>query len=166
MRRSYRTPAYRRKVLQVASRVSPLALGADLIVGFPGETEADHRKTLEFLADLPFTHLHPFTYSPRPGTSAANLRGRPPGDISRRRLASARALVMEKNRAFRAGLVGSSATVLIEETSEEGWSHGFSEHYVKVVFRSNKNLVGRFALVKVTGLHKDGFSGHMLEAVP
>jgi tRNA A37 methylthiotransferase MiaB len=56
--------------------------------------------------------------------------------------------------------------VLIEETSDDGQSHGFSEHYVKVVFRSNKNLVGRFALVKVTGLHKDGLSGRMLEAVP
>jgi threonylcarbamoyladenosine tRNA methylthiotransferase MtaB len=166
MRRSYRTPAYRRKVLQVASRVSPLALGADLIVGFPGETEADHRKTLEFLADLPFTHLHPFTYSPRPGTPAAKLSGRPPGDISSRRLISARALVLEKNRAFRAGRVGSSATVLVEETSPDGWSQGFSEHYVKVRFRSNKNLVGRFALVKVIGLNKDGLSGRMLEAVP
>jgi len=73
MRRAYRTEAYRQRVEQVAARVRPLALGADVIVGFPGETEEDFRSTLRFLADLPFTYLHPFTYSrvqgrrPRPG---------------------------------------------------------------------------------------------------
>ena len=166
MRRSYRTRAYRKQVEKVAARVAPLALGADLIVGFPGETEGDFRKTLAFLADLPFTYLHPFTYSPRPGTPAAGWRARPPGDMCKRRLASARAMLDRKNLVFRSGLVGRRARVLVEETGSDGTSHGLSEYYVRVTFKGNKNLCGRFALVNLTGLNKDGLVGRMLEAVP
>ncbi len=166
MRRSYRTPAYRRRVNAVAERVRPLALGADLIVGFPGETEGDWRRTLGLLAELPFTYLHPFTYSPRPGTPAAGWSGRPPGDVAARRLAQARALIAEKNRAFRRSLVGHTATVLVEETDAAGDCTGFSEHYVRVRFAAGKRLVGRFALVSLTGLTEDGHSGRLLEAIP
>jgi len=166
MRRSYRTAAYRTQVQKVAGRISPVALGADLIVGFPGETEEDFRKTLAFLAELPFTYLHPFTYSPRPGTPAAAWKGRPPGDVAARRLASAQALIREKNRAFRRSLVGRDAKVLVEETGPDGQSFGFGEYYVRVYFKGNKNLEGRFALVNLTGLHKDGLGGQLLEAAP
>lgn len=166
MRRSYRTPAYRRQVERVAARVPRLALGADLIVGFPGESEADFRETLAFLAELPFTYLHPFTYSPRPGTPAASWKGRPPGDVCRRRLAAAKALMARKNEAFRRSLVGTETLVLVEETDAAGESHGFSEHYVRVRFRGNKHLAGRFARVSLTGTSGGGLEGRMMEAVP
>ena len=166
MRRSYRTPAYRRQVQAVTSRVAPLALGADLIVGFPGETEADFRRTLHFLAELPFTHLHPFTFSPRPGTPAAARHGRPPGDIAARRLAAANSLVGEKNRAFRRALLGRTARVLVEETAADGVSEGFSEHYVRVRFPAPRDLAGFFADVALSELTEDGLSGHLIEALP
>lgn len=166
MRRSYRTPAYRKQVRRVAERVGPLALGADLIVGFPGETEGDFRKTLALLAELPFTYLHPFTYSPRPGTPAAAWNTRPPGEIASRRLDAARSLVRQKSLAFRSSMIGARAAVLVEETDADGTSHGLGEHYFRVFFRGNKNLEGRFALVNLTGLHKDGMQGSMLEALP
>jgi threonylcarbamoyladenosine tRNA methylthiotransferase MtaB len=166
MRRSYRTPAYRRQVRRVAARVAPLALGADLIVGFPGETEGDFRRTLHLLAELPFTYIHPFTYSPRPGTPAAAWNTRPPGDMASRRLNAARTLVAEKNRAFRQARIGETARVLVEETDADGTSRGFSETYVRVAFRGYKNLTGRFALVTVTGLDKDGLRGRLLEGEP
>ena len=166
MRRSYRTPAYRRQVLAVSSRVRPLALGADLILGFPGETEADFRRTLAFLAELPFTHLHPFTFSPRPGTLAAEFPGRPQGDIAARRVAAATALVAEKNRAFRRGLLGRAVRVLVEETDAEGVSEGFDEHYLRVRFRGARGLSGRFASVALSELTEGGLSGHLIEALP
>ncbi len=166
MRRGYRTPAYRRQVKRVAAAVRPLALGADLIVGFPGETEGDWRRTTALLAELPFTYLHPFTYSPRPGTPASEWKGRPPGEVAGRRLAAARALVAEKNRAFRESLVGSVQTVLVEETAPGGESQGLGEHYLRVRFTGNKMLEGRFALVRVTGLADDGLRGRPLEALP
>jgi len=166
MRRSYRTPAYRRQVERVAARVPRLALGADLIVGFPGESEADFRETLAFLAELPFTYLHPFTYSPRPGTPAASWKGRPPGDVSRRRLAAAKALLARKNLAFRRSLVDAEVRVLVEETDALGVSQGLTEHYVRVRFQGNKNLAGRFARVILTGVSEDGCLGRMMEAIP
>jgi len=166
MRRSYRTPAYRRQVERVAARVPRLALGADLIVGFPGETEGDFRTTLAFLAELPFTYLHPFTYSPRPGTPAASWKGRPPGDMAGRRLTAAKALMARKNRGFREGWVGSDALVLVEETEASGESQGLTEHYVRVRFRGHKHLEGRFARVTITGLAGDGCEGRMTEAIP
>lgn len=166
MRRSYRTPAYRRQVERVAARVPRLALGADLIVGFPGESEADFRETLALLAELPFTYLHPFTYSPRPGTPAASWKGRPPGDVSRRRLGAAKALMIRKNEDFRRALAGTEARVLVEETEAGGVSRGLTEHYVRVRFRGNKNLAGRFARVVLTGVSGDGCEGRMMEAIP
>ncbi len=166
MRRSYRTPAYRRQVRKVAARVRPLALGADLIVGFAGETEGDWRRTLGILAELPFTYLHPFTYSPRPGTPAARWNTRPPGDVAGRRLHAAKALMAEKNLAFRKSLVGTNSVALVEETDADGMCRGFTEHYVRVRFPAMKRLIGRFALVSLTGLVEDGLSARMLEAIP
>jgi len=166
MRRSYRIDAYRRQVRRVAKRVRPLGLGADLIVGFPGETEADFRRTLEVLSELPFTYIHPFTYSPRPGTPAASRPGRPRGEVSARRLEAVRALVSARNEAFRRAQVGTTVKVLVEETDEDGTSRGFSGTYLRVYVPGLRPLTGRFALVKVTGLHKDGLAGRLLEALP
>jgi threonylcarbamoyladenosine tRNA methylthiotransferase MtaB len=166
MRRSYRTPAYRKQVRAVAARVHPLALGADLIVGFPGETEGDFRRTLRLLAELPFTYIHPFTYSPRPGTPAASWTTRPPGDMASRRLVAARALVERKNLEFRRARVGERVRVLVEETNAAGESQGLCETYLRVTFNGYKHLAGRFALVNVTGLNKDGLVGRLLEGEP
>jgi len=166
MRRAYRTGNYRRQVLRVAARVRPLALGADLIVGFPGETEEDFRRTLDFLVELPFTHLHPFTYSPRPGTPAASWPGRPPGPVAARRLAAARALVAHKNRVFLEGLLGTTARVLVEGTASDGDMHGLSDHYVRVDFRAPRPLTGRFALVRLDALTDHGLRGTLERAIP
>lgn len=163
MRRAYRTPAYRKQVERVARRVSPLALGADLIVGFPGETEADFRETLSFLGDLPFTYLHPFTFSPRPGTPAATWGDRPPGDMASRRLASAASLIRAKQRAFRAEHVGESVRVLAE-THDDGVLRGLSGTYLTVRFPGDEAGLERFTLVRVTGMIEDQLIGERIEA--
>jgi tRNA A37 methylthiotransferase MiaB len=86
--------------------------------------------------------------------------------MASRRLNAARTLVAEKNRAFRQARIGETARVLVEETDADGTSRGFSETYVRVAFRGYKNLTGRFALVTVTGLDKDGLRGRLLEGEP
>ena len=159
MRRSYRTGNYRRQVRRVAERVPGLALGADLIVGFPGETEQDFRDTLAFLGELPFTHLHPFTYSPRPGTLAAGWPGRPPGRISRRRLAQAAALVARNHRRFREERLGTTARVLVEQIDEGGTAHGLSGRYLRVSFPAAGAEPGGFALVRQTRITDHGLAG-------
>jgi tRNA A37 methylthiotransferase MiaB len=86
--------------------------------------------------------------------------------VATRRLTSAKALIRQKSRAFRQCLVGRDTNVLVEETGPDGQSFGFGEHYVRVYFKGHKNLEGRFALVNLTGLHKDGLEGRVLEAAP
>ena len=78
MRRWHTREQYRRRALDIAAAVSPLGLGADIITGFPGETDADHAATASLVDELPFTYLHVFPWSPREGTAAADMPGRPP----------------------------------------------------------------------------------------
>ena len=163
MRRAYRLGNYRKQVERLSRAVSPLSLGADVILGFPGETEQDFRDTLAFIRDLPFTDLHVFTYSPRPGTPAASWAGRPPGDMAKRRVAQTRALVAHKNRVFREGLRGRETRVLVEE-DQGGRARGTADTYVNVVFAAPRDLVGRLVRVRLDALRPGGMTGTLLEA--
>jgi threonylcarbamoyladenosine tRNA methylthiotransferase MtaB len=114
MRRWHTRAEYRRRALQIAERVEPLGLGADIIAGFPGETPTDHRATRELVSELPFTYLHVFPFSPRDGTVAAALREPVPERVAGERARELRALGQEKGRAHRSRRVGSPAWVVLE----------------------------------------------------
>jgi threonylcarbamoyladenosine tRNA methylthiotransferase MtaB len=105
----YTAESYRARLEWLAARLPAFGLGADVIAGFPGETDADHQATLELIRTLPFTYLHVFPYSARPNTAATRLReGVPPGAV-RVRAAELRALGEDKARAYRAGRAGATA---------------------------------------------------------
>lgn len=112
MHRWYRAAHYRRRVELIAERLPDAAIGADVIAGFPGETEDDHRRTLDFIAALPFTYLHPFAFSKRPGTSADALADEVPHAGIKRRSKELRALGAEKSATFRAAQAGKTLRVL------------------------------------------------------
>lgn len=114
MRRWHTRAAYRERVLEIAARVAPLGLGADVIAGFPGETGEDHAATRSLVAELPFTYLHVFPFSPRDGTAAASLSGRVPGDVAAGRARELRELAMEKGVAYAASRIGTQARVAVE----------------------------------------------------
>src|SRR5205814_9377197 len=101
MHRWYRTAHYARRAALIREFLPHAAIGADVIAGFPGETEADHAATLRFIDSLPFTYLHVFSYSSRPGTKAAALDSQLPGETIHRRAAELRALGESKAAAFR-----------------------------------------------------------------
>jgi len=106
MFRKYRTRHYATR-LEMARHLMPdAAIGADVLVGFPGETEEDFRKTVEFVAEQPFTYLHVFTYSERPGTAAAEYDGVVPMEVRRDRNRQLRELSDQKNMAFRQRMSG------------------------------------------------------------
>ena len=110
----YTAGAYRRNVERLAARVAPLGLGADILVGFPGESEADHRATARMVEELPFTYLHVFPYSPREGTAAPRL-GPPAGSAAtRERSAELRALGEAKAAAYRRARAGGPADLVLE----------------------------------------------------
>jgi len=106
MRRRYRTRHYEDRILRAAQMMPDAAFGADVMTGFPGETDAEFQETLEFIARMPFTYLHVFTYSERPGTPAAAMPGRVPWEVRKDRTRQLRRLAAEKNLAFRQRFVG------------------------------------------------------------
>lgn len=122
MRRWHTREQYRRRALEIAERVSPLGLGADVITGFPGETEEDHAATYGLVEELPFTYLHVFPFSARSGTVAADLaRELPvPQRVAGERSRSLRDLALEKGRAYRAGRVATKAVVAPEGDGASG----------------------------------------------
>lgn len=134
MNRTYRADDYRRVLDRLTTRVDPIGLGADVIVGFPGETDDDFEATHRFIESLPITYLHVFPWSPRPGTRAATLPGRVPGPVVDEWSARLRALSDRKQAGFAARFVGRDVRVLVEEPAGDDEWEGWSEHYVRVAF--------------------------------
>ncbi len=120
MRRWHTREQYRRRALQIAERVSPLGLGADVICGFPGETEADHVATRDLVQELPFTYLHVFPYSPRDGTAAVALPDPVPQRVAGTRAREIRMLAEAKGTRYRAGRAGTVAKVVLEGSAGTG----------------------------------------------
>src|SRR6202047_2963964 len=99
------------------------AIGADIIAGFPGETNVDHNSTLSFIERLPFTYLHVFSFSKRPGTRAADLPDEVPATAIKQRARDLRALGEAKAAAFRLSQIGRTLSVLTLRPEEGGPSH-------------------------------------------
>jgi threonylcarbamoyladenosine tRNA methylthiotransferase MtaB len=139
MHRWYRAEHYARRIELIRERLPCAAIGADVIAGFPGETEDDHAATLGFIRRLPFTYLHVFSYSKRPGTLAARLSGEVPAAVIKRRARELRALGEEKAAAFRRGQVGRELLVLTlnpaREDAPRDVSPALSSNYLRVRVR-------------------------------
>jgi threonylcarbamoyladenosine tRNA methylthiotransferase MtaB len=112
MRRWYRAEHYARRVELIRERLPHAAIGADVIAGFPGETADDHAATMQFIEERPFTYLHVFSYSSRPGTRAASLSGHLSGEIVKSRARELRALAERKSAEFRQSQIGRQLRVL------------------------------------------------------
>ena len=120
MRRWHTREAYRSRVLAIAEAVEPLGLGADIIVGFPGETAAHHAETRALVEELPYSYLHVFPYSVRDGTAAASLPDRVPGDVAAERSRELRELGVAKGRAHRRRRAGTAADIIVERGVASG----------------------------------------------
>jgi len=139
MHRRYRPWHYEQKVVSLVEAVGPvLAVGADVMVGFPGETDAEFRETYDLIASLPFAYLHLFPFSPRPGTRGWELHREMPvlTQAVAERMAALQELAGEKMRSFRAGFVGRSLPAITLHTSGPlaalGRTSGLTENYLPV----------------------------------
>jgi threonylcarbamoyladenosine tRNA methylthiotransferase MtaB len=119
MHRWYRAEHYARHVELIHDRLLHAAIGADVIAGFPGETEADHAATVAFIERLPFTYLHVFSYSSRPGTKAATAPDQIPAPIIKRRARELRSLADQKSAAFRHSQLNRTLRVLTLHRDEQ-----------------------------------------------
>jgi threonylcarbamoyladenosine tRNA methylthiotransferase MtaB len=127
MRRKYRPRHYEDRIRKARAWMPEAAIGADVMVGFPAESDAEFEESRSFIESLPFTYLHVFTYSERPGTPAATSPEQIPIPVRKERNRVLRELAARKNLAFRQGMVGRKLSVV---TLEDGTS--LSENYLKV----------------------------------
>ncbi|MCZ7554969.1 MAG: tRNA (N(6)-L-threonylcarbamoyladenosine(37)-C(2))-methylthiotransferase MtaB [Bacteroidia bacterium] len=162
MRRRYNTRLYRERIDAVLAALPHAGIGIDVIVGMPGETEELFREGYEFLVDLPFSYLHVFSYSERPGTEAAGIAEKVAPTERARRSQMLRTLSQRKRRAFHEQQLGRTLQVLFE-SGEQGRSSGFSENYVRVSVPWQPGLENRILPVRCDALEKDCVVGTLLE---
>jgi threonylcarbamoyladenosine tRNA methylthiotransferase MtaB len=132
MHRWYRTGHYAERVHPIRRMLPDAAIGADVIVGFPAETDADFRETFEFIERLPFTYLHVFSFSERPGTAAAALGDRILAPTIRERAGALRELSQRKAAEFRATQTGHTVRGLTLNRGGDTWTEALTGNYLKV----------------------------------
>lgn len=152
MRRRYNSELYRRRIEYIKSKDPDACIGADVIVGFPGESEKHFETTYNFISDLPISYLHVFTYSERPNTDAVNLPDKVPIEERHKRSEMLRNLGLRKKMAFYRQMVGKEFDVLWESEVKDGKMFGFTRNYVKVGVPYNPSLVNKIVPVKVVGV--------------
>ncbi len=159
MRRRYNPEQFRRATERVRAHIPDCSITTDVIVGFPGETEADFAETLAFCRAAAFTKIHAFPYSERAGTEAATMPDQLPTEIKRERMARLLALSDELSAAYHARFVGDTLPVLYEQREPDGRWSGLTDTYIRVLAPAGENLHNRIVptrLVASCAAHVDG----------
>lgn len=158
MRRRYKIADYQRAVASIRKVVPDAAITTDVIVGFPGETEAEFTESYEFCRKNGFARIHVFPYSRRPGTEAATMLEQISEEVKKERVQQMLALAEENARSFRERFLGQTMTVLWEQRAGGVWS-GYTDNYIRVYVKSNDDLANQLLPVKLENLDKDGVWG-------
>lgn len=132
MNRRYWTAQYAERILAIRESMSHCGIGADVMTGFPGETEMDHEESARFIESLPFTYLHIFPYSSRPSTPAAARADQVNGRIAHERSAALRALIARKRQSFLAAQVGSTLSAVTLSDAKEGDAAALSSNFLSL----------------------------------
>ena len=168
MRRNYDGAYYRELLIKVRERLPDAALGSDIIVGFPGETDGAFDRSLEFFAALPLTYFHVFPYSSRRGTIAASLPDHVGSEVKKTRARRMRELGAMKKRDFCVRFRGQKLSVLIEEKIDRatGLRRGFSRNYLPVLVFAPGTLVNHEIEVEIEGFEEGCLRGTPRETAP
>lgn len=159
MNRKYDTAGFYRAVELLREHFPGCALTCDLIVGFPGETEQDHRETLDFIRKCAFESMHIFPYSRRPGTPADSMPGQLENAVKARRAHEAQQIARQMHLDFLRSCIGSRLSVLFE-TQQDGLWTGHSDSYV-LVSAQGEALRGQIRQVLVSGVRGEQLFGHL-----
>jgi len=154
MRRRYLTGVYAERVERIKSNVPTAGIGSDVIVGFPGESDALFNETCNFLNDIPISYFHIFSYSERPNTPAAAFDKKIDPQIKAKRSKKLRQLGIQKRHMFYETFVGKTVPVLFESAHLDGTLSGLTEEYVRVDVKSNADLTNTIVNVTI----KEAFS--------
>ena len=158
MHRKYRPWHYREKILTIRAAMPTAAIGADVMVGFPGETEAEFNETRLMIEELPFTYLHVFTYSARPGTPAAEHAGQVPVAVARERNRVLREIASKKKAAFVRSLVGTVVKAITLQSGGAEFTEALTDNYLKMKI-SGRHAANRWMDVQVEGANGEALMG-------
>ena len=156
MKRRYNTNIYKEKVLKIVKEIPDICIGADVIVGFPGETDELFNSTLNFIKDLPISYLHVFTYSERENTKAIEMDGIVPKQERSERSKKLRILSEKLQRAHYQKFIGTTQTALMERENKNGFLFGYTDNYIKVKIPFNKELVQQKLKIKLLSHDENG----------
>lgn len=167
MGRPYTPQQYAELVSTLHETFPRASIGADVMVGYPGETERQFGETVELISGLPLSYLHVFPFSPRPGTTVAERTDRATGHALRQRAKIMRNLDARKRRSFRQGFLGHCVEVLMETEIEAGVWRGTSDNYIQVVFPVDRPVLpGSLANIRLTRVGRQGVVLGELVSIP
>ncbi|WP_018675817.1 tRNA (N(6)-L-threonylcarbamoyladenosine(37)-C(2))-methylthiotransferase MtaB [Riemerella columbina] len=156
MKRRYLTKLYQNRIEKIKSVMPDAAIGVDVIVGFPGETEERFLETYHFLNELPVSYFHIFTYSERENTEAASMEGVVPIPVRKKRNKMLRILSEKKKMAFYQTQLGKTLPILWEHDNKNGMMYGFTENYVRVKKPFDANSINQIEHLKLHQIDDDG----------
>jgi len=162
MRRRYNTGQYRETVEYIRRKIPSAGIGADVIVGFPGETNDLFERSFEFIDSLPLTYLHVFSYSERDSTPAASYYGTVDPRVRKKRSEVLRMLSSRKRFEFNRKSVGMITKVLVEDEVRNGKMYGFTSNYVRVEMTEDQSLVNKIPDVLITGVSDNTALGQVI----
>lgn len=164
MYRRYRPWHYAERLASIRTLLPDAAIGADVMIGFPGETESLFQESYDFIAAQPFTYLHLFPFSARPSTPAWELhRQQPvPSRAVQERMAALRSLIGEKSRAFRTRFLGRTLSAVTMETAPDGTTDAMSDNFLKLTLTATDGTPipgNQLVAAHITALTQDGLAG-------
>ena len=157
MRRRYNRLLIKEKVNYIKSLMPNACIGADVIVGFPGETDEFFLETYKFIQSLNLSYLHVFTYSERENTKANKFSNVVSKQIRSKRSKILRSFSVKMRRDFYLRQLGTQKNILFESQNKKGFIYGFTENYVRVKTPWRKNLVDKIVKYKLKEISEDGF---------
>ena len=156
MKRRYTPSLFADRVSVIKELIPHCLIAADVIVGFPEETEEDFKETYKFIRNSDITYIHVFSYSDRPGTIASKSELKVSPKIIKERSHKLQQLSNRKKLQFYNDHIGFTSGVLFESDNNEGFMHGFTENYIKVKTPYDYNLINQIKSVKLTKIDQDG----------
>jgi threonylcarbamoyladenosine tRNA methylthiotransferase MtaB len=166
MKRRYDTAFYRSLIEKVARTVDDIAIGIDVMAGFPGEGKTEFSHTLKLLEDLPVAYLHVFPYSERPGTAALDIHPKVSEKIKKERAGILRELGAKKRESFSRRFLGKTLPVLVEQSGDKktGLARGFSHNYLPVILDKHPaSLVNTVVKVRIEQVLEGKLTGRIAD---
>ncbi len=162
MKRNYHVEYFEKIISNIKSRLPNCGLGTDVIVGFPGETNLNFQNTVKLIESLPFSYLHVFSYSKRPGTQAVEYQDHVNPKVIQERSEILRGVAKKKKRDFYQTQIKGNLRVLWEERDKGDYMYGWADNYVRVRAPLQKELLNRISQVQIVHTEAEYVEGHLL----